>query len=144
MFNFLEDLCSRFGLQLMLPATGRLEVQVEHTVVAVGISDQIQGSPPLLYFKALDCISALHVPAWCGCPAESTDGDQIHASNPWPSLEAAVSSGWHPECSYFPTILKISLKYALKKKTHISGCTFFLLLTKSQLIRMMKGSLISI
>lgn len=31
-------------------------------------------------------------------------------------LEAAVSSGWHPECSYFPTILKISLKYALKKK----------------------------
>ena len=31
-------------------------------------------------------------------------------------LEAAVSSGWHPECSYFPTILKISLKYTFEKK----------------------------
>ena len=31
-------------------------------------------------------------------------------------LEAAVSSGWHPECSYFTTILKISLKYTFEKK----------------------------
>lgn len=96
----------------------KLEPNETHSGEKLGFN-QIQGACCCFIWEVLSCIFTLHIPAWHGCPVESTDGDcQSCALSPQPPGYSRFSS-WCSEYSYFPTILKISLKYIFWKVTFL-------------------------